>query len=471
MPRRRGFIADQGLWLIVAAFLLCTALGIGLNTKLYVGDNLSSARAASANAQEGGRIFNEAAIAVCLIGLLMAASRTESFRRSFRVWKNPVVWALAYQAIMAWHYWSNDNAWDMARLCGVWLLLMVAMASSAPMTLDRYVPKMLLLFRLLLWISLIVGIVLPDNAWMHDYISSFIPGLNDRFAGIAGHPNSMGAVVGIAVLMELDQFFGDGSKRWLSLVHLLLGSALLLLTQSKMALLACAACAVWFLLSRRNRLLRGPVRVVVVATTVVAGALVAWASLADWVASNQYNLDDLTGRIGVWQYLWDVARERPWFGYGDALWSQLYLSESFQYKWAAGNAHNQLLNSFLMTGLVGVGCLVAFVTALFRQRRRIDPNYRALFTACLAFLLIRSIAEAGFEPGSLGVAGLLQTVLIGFCFCLRKPERAALPGCAARPGLTQMAGTQERAFRAAEYRMRRRLLAFPRRNPIPGKSL
>ena len=126
--RRHGrSLIDQGLWLIVAAVFLCAALAVGLNTDLNASDNLSSAKAANMNAQEGGRIYNEAGIAACLIGLLIAISRPKAFRNSLRVLKSPIAWAFAYQLIIAWHYWTDENTWDMARLCGVWLLLMVAM--------------------------------------------------------------------------------------------------------------------------------------------------------------------------------------------------------------------------------------------------------------------------------------------------------------------------------------------------------
>lgn len=426
LRKRTALLGNQGLWLIVATVFLCSALAVGLNTNLNVTNNFA-AKAATADAQDGGRIFNDAAILACFVGLLVALCQPGWYNRIWRVFGSPIGWAAGYQAIIAWHYASDENYWDMARLCGVWLLLIVAMAASPKMAVDRYASKILLLFRLLLWTSVVIGVVLPNNGWQHDFVDTFIPGVTDRFAGVGGHANGMGAIAGIAVLFELNCILGS-SGRWLSLLHLSLGSVLLILTQSKTSLMACVLCSLYLVLSRKKGGLPAQIRIVMVAGAVLVGTLFAWSFLGDWVVSNENNLGDLTGRLPLWQYLWDVAVQQPWFGFGRSLWEQLTVSDSFKYKWAAGNAHNQLLNSFLMAGAVGVVCLIGYVVALFLRRRSIEPGFRALFTACLLFMVIRAFVEAGFEPGDLWLVGHIQTVLIGFCFCRRAKRTAATAG-------------------------------------------
>jgi hypothetical protein len=299
------------------------------------------------------------------------------------------------------------------------MLLMVAMAASPPMTLGKYVPKMVWLFRLLLWASVVISVVLPTHTWHQNFGESFLPGFALRFSGVGGHANGMGAIAGMAILLELDQILGHGMKRWLSFLQVGLGSVLLLLTQSKTALIACVVAGVYLLLTRKSRLLPRGVQVVVVATTVLVGSVGAWSALSEWVSSNKQSLGELTGRLSLWSYYWELGLERPWFGHGTSLWAELLQSASFRYGWAAGNAHNQIVNSFVMAGVFGVVFLFGYVIGLFLSRRRIDIQYRALFTACLMFMSIRSFAEAGFEPGDLGVVSLIQVVLIGFCLCAR----------------------------------------------------
>lgn len=423
-PRSRS-LADGSLWVIVAVVFLCAVLGIAINTDLNISDNPGSARAASQSVREGNRPYNETAIGACLVCLLIAATRAEWSRRALRVLKSPIAWALSYQGIIAWHYLSDGNLWDLARTCGGAVLLVVAMAASPLMAIEKYVSRMLLLFRFLLWTSLVVGILLPNNGWQHSYYQSFIPGIYDRFSGVGGHANGMGAIASIAILLELGQFLAGRTRPWISVLHLGLGSALLLLTQSKTSLMACAICVVYLLLSHRGRFLPRLARGLMVALAVLAGSVVAWSAISEWVASNTGSLEEFSGRLSLWRYYLELGLDRPWFGYGTSLWSELLNSVSFKYQWAAGNAHNQILNSFLMAGVFGVGCLVAYVIGLFRSRRRMDIRYRPIFTAYLLFMVIRSFAEAGFDPSDLGVGGTIQIVLVGFCLC-RPVQRSAL---------------------------------------------
>ena len=348
--RQSPSMARQSLWIVVSGVILCSALATGINTNpnaLNCSSTRPTAATAAESAQAANRIYNRIGLGTCLLCLIINATEMGWSRRAFRVLKSPVVWAVGYQAIYAWHYLSNDDLWDMARLCGGWLLLMVAMAASSPMPLDRYVHKMRFLFRLLLWMSLVVGIVLPNNGWYHDYEATFIPWIHDRFAGIGGQPNGMGAIAGIAVLMELDQFLGRGAKKRLNILHLGLGAALLLLTQSKTSMIACALCVLYVLSRQQTRVFSQAVQVMAAVSAALVGCLVAWLSLGDWVASNRESLSALSGRVQLWDYYWALALERPWFGYGTSLWSDLRQMPSFQFGWAAGNAHNQLF-SFLL---------------------------------------------------------------------------------------------------------------------------
>src|ERR1035437_872395 len=226
--------------MLVAVFFLCAAIAAVLGTDFNYSNNVPTSRDATRSAQQVGRIYNRTAIGACLLFLLLAATRAGWSTRALRVLQAPIVWAVVYQAILAWHDLYDGNIWDLGRSTGVWALLMITMAASPQTTLDRYVPKMLTLFRLLLWISLFIGIVLPNNGSQHGYLGTGTFGIPDRLSGVAGHPNGMGAIAGIAVLLELDRFLGDHASHWLGVAHLGLAGAVLLLTQSKTALIACA---------------------------------------------------------------------------------------------------------------------------------------------------------------------------------------------------------------------------------------
>jgi hypothetical protein len=407
-------LADEWLWIIVSIVVLFEALSTGINFETKYLSNPGSFGADIASSQEASRIYNWISIGACIACLFAAATEAGWRGRALRVFKSPVKWAIAYQTIIAIHYVYEGNTWDLARLCGVWLLLAVAMAASRPVTVDNYAQKMLLLFRSLLWISLGIGIILPNNGWHQDYLMSFLPGVHERFAGVGGSANGMGSIAGIAVLLELGQHLDD-NRRWYNTLHLGLGGSLLLLTQSKTALVACAVSSIylWFR-GGSVRTVSRAAKMLTLACVALIGCLFIWLALGEWIALNRQSLVELTGRIGLWKYYWEIGLEKWLFGYGRSLWDSLRVSEAFKYQWGIGNAHNQLLQSFLMTGVLGVGCLLAYVGGLFRCARQMSTSCRIVFTACLLFVVIDSSAEANFEPGSLSG---IPVVLMGFCFC------------------------------------------------------
>ena len=402
--------------------MLLSAIGLGLNRNANLSGGSESVFTSTAylSTVDELRVYNRISLAICFLFLAFALTIPGSIQRIARVMKSPIIWAFCYQLIIAWHYFSDGTPLQILKSTGVWLVMMGAMAASPTMAIDQYKQKMMLLFRMLMWLSLGIGIFLPDNAWGNDYFVSLIPGLYSRFYGVAVHANEMGALAGISVLMELDNLIGGTRKKWVGFLQLGLAGALLILTQSKTSFLACVVCAVYLALTRRTKAIPRVVQIVLVAASVFVFSLLLWALVGDWVQSNKESLSDLSGRTELWRYYFGVGLEKPWLGYGRELWTELQLSQSFRYKWAAGNAHNQFLNSFLMTGFWGFVLLIVFLLALFRSRTRMDRSSRALFTAVLIFMIIRCNSEAGFEPGDGGI----QAVLVGFCLCGRRAFEA-----------------------------------------------
>lgn len=426
-PRRAGLrarsrtLTDWSMWIVVAAMMLCSAVGLGLNRVANGGSEGGSfTSTAYLSTLDSLRIYNRISLTVCVLCLFAVIVTPGAVARSMRIFKAPIIWAMAYQALIVWHYIEDGNPVEMFKTSGVWLVLMLAMAASPMLSIDKYLEKVILLFRMLMWLSLGIGIFLPNNAWGADYYASIIPGIYYRFYGVAIHANEMGALASIAVLVELGNLIGGTGKRFVNLTHLALASILLLATQSKTSLIACAICAVYLALSRRTRSLPRAMQILLVASSVLLGVALTWSLIGNWVVSNKESLSDLSGRTELWRYYWGLGMERPWIGHGRELWNELRLSQSFKYRWAAGNAHNQFLNSFLLTGVSGVVILVVYLISLFRCRNRMEKQFRTLYTACLLFMIIRCSTEAGFEPGDMGI----QAVLIGFCLCARRAYTA-----------------------------------------------
>jgi O-antigen ligase len=353
---------------------------------------------------------------------VMLACARRAGNRLARFWRSPLFWAAAYQSIITFHFLADGNIWDATRICGGWLLLVVAMALSPPMPAERYFFKMRGILRLLLWLACAAALLRPQAAFHTDYTDSFLPGVTFRFAGIGGHANGMGMIAATAILFEMYGLSKFSRGRTLGVLYLLFSLTQLVLTQSKTALMACFVCSMYLLAHasgpRSSRVLQR-VFVSVGALIMCGGALIF---LGDWLAQNARSVSTFTGRTAVWELYWQMAWEKPWFGYGPGLWSELRNNATFQYKYAAGNAHNQLLNSFLMAGLIGVVCWFAYVWALAR-RSKISESVRPLYTSILLMLLIRCITEAGLEPGD---PTNLQIVLLGWWFCEKQKVSRAL---------------------------------------------
>jgi O-antigen ligase len=111
----------------------------------------------------------------------------------------------------------------------------------------------------------------------------------------------------------------------------------------------------------------------------------------------------LTGRVPLWEFLLDQARERPWLGYGySAFWLGWTGPSEFVSHvtggWYPSHAHNGLLNLGLQLGLTGVVLfLLGMASAVHRALRslRDGPPAGGVFSlSMLSLLLLTSISES-----------------------------------------------------------------------------
>lgn len=364
---------------------------------------------------------------VCLGAILRFAGRPESWRRLERVLKAPVVWVIFYQLIVAYHSISDGEYWNPAWRCGIWLILVGGMAIGPPMAADRYACKIGSLFRGLIWLSIITAVLNPTAAFYSDqFYHSFLPFA--KFAGIAGNPNQFGPLAAVAVLLELHNL--RSHKRWSNwtLFYLVVSIVGLVLTQSKASWIACVLSGSYFFGATRAKRYSPLGKGFLGVSVACAVGVVGWYTMSNWVTENANSIVTLTGRTNFWAVLWDIGWERPWFGYGPG-WGLALLDAAPKYKAAAGDAHNQLLNSFLTTGLAGIVCWFLYVIALIRCARGVCGSIRSLYIGILLVILIRCFVESGLEPGGYSLTQQMQTILIGFGFCKTYASVPAITQC------------------------------------------
>jgi O-antigen ligase len=191
-----------------------------------------------------------------------------------------------------------------------------------------------------------------------------------RLHGVFGlnwvlNPNALAGVFAICFAVMV----GHGTSQRISeqeraavLIGSLLPLAVVLLTQSRGAMLGCAAGALVACLALRRRVTQ------VVFGLVLAAAVVIVLAFPGWVQLLLMRGD--SSRLAIWVHFLELARAKPWLGYG--------LDYDVTYKLGAGTIHtphNILIAALVRGGVLGLLPLVvtlatailAAVTAARRQ--------------------------------------------------------------------------------------------------------
>jgi O-antigen ligase len=127
------------------------------------------------------------------------------------------------------------------------------------------------------------------------------------------------------------------------------------------------------------------------------------------------DISTLTGRSNIWLVALQVFADAPIFGYGLQAWGP-------EHRAAIGmpfafHAHNQLLQSLSVAGVVGGLSLLVYFTALIKAAWRAAPRTGGVSLGILLFIAVRCVGEAPLEltglfSGELVTHFLLYVLLI-----------------------------------------------------------
>ena len=236
------------------------------------------------------------------------------------------------------------------------------------------------IYRVVLWslsvfllVNIVSAILLPDVAFVKVESGAI------RFQGISGHPNQLSRISAVYIILVLGAAYRGYVRRihWISLAAMAAG--IILLTQSRTALLALILAGL-MLLPRRLLL---PLMVVV---GVVGGAILLSGESAAILGligrgGDVQEAESMSGRTDLWEFAWSLIREQPILGFG---------YNSFEaYGWTRWTGdpyaqvvatHNNYLSILYNTGIVGAVPL-AFAFLLLMYRRVTSPDLPRDFTA------------------------------------------------------------------------------------------
>lgn len=268
------------------------------------------------------------------------------------------------------------------------------------------------LLRSIIVASLFLMIVAPDMAF-NLVEARTIFGLN-RLEGITPHPNTLGFVGVLGVILEIS---GRRRKGWMAWLALAL--AVTLFAQSHTAWIALAVSSL-FVSGRFARIYRLSAFGVGVAILIVAIAVPAVSERLVGFLSG----DDLNGRDRIWAATVEGFRQYPVFGYGPTMLDADYRAAYLGAFDAATHAHNQWVQSLGSTGIVGLATWIVLTIALLvraSQSLQVDALPMALTIAFLA----RAYAETPMRPTGPGFETLVIAVVL--CLVMLAPRRQDPP--------------------------------------------
>ncbi|MDB5393541.1 MAG: hypothetical protein JWM91_1047 [Rhodospirillales bacterium] len=239
-------------------------------------------------------------------------------------------------------------------------------------------------------------------------------GLELRMCGIAGQANNLGAIcakyLGAVFLLWI-----SGRCRLRYAVPLAaLGIATLAASDARTGMIAVVVAIAGVLLARSMKALVGATLVAItgaLATLVFSFRLDALGSHFSR-SGDPTEVFTLTGRIEIWQFIWEKITERPFFGWGYSA-SKVLLPEhlGFQDGLKVDTAHNMLLQSLLSVGFVGTAPVVAVALyLLFNMLYRPYP-LRDLFFLIVMISAISDTSALGTTPTVLTLLLFVASVL------------------------------------------------------------
>lgn len=263
--------------------------------------------------------------------------------------------------------------------------------------------------------SLVAAVIAPSLALQPGY-AGLIPGFNQRLWGITANANTLGAVAMALFMIEAAE---PARRRWLHWVLLAAAAAALVLSQSKAALGTSLLCAGLLWGWRWTRSLKqmavgrgGQGDLTAVASLFVLaglGVAMVWIAVAadlGVVAGLTRQLDaravaDIstgTGRIDIWQFAIRSGMESPIFGHGLSLWGlEARLRTGLT---GASHAHNQFLQVFTRSGVVGLLAFLWLLGLMVVYALRAARPTRGGSVALLAAFLIRAMVEVPLQPNA-----------------------------------------------------------------------
>lgn len=258
--------------------------------------------------------------------------------------------------------------------------------------------------RLLAWAlgiaalaSLAFGLLLPSYGISSD------PLLQGDWQGIYNHKNALGSDMSLGAIVFLILATSSRNNRWIAWGGFVLALSLMVLSNSKTALVVFLAFLILWPVYRSLRWRYTLMVPFLIFAALLVGSIAAglWSN-ADFLLGSIGRDTTLTGRTQLWSLVLDKVGERPWLGYGySAFWRGLEGDSSYIWLMTGSEvpaADNGFLDLWLDLGLLGLMVFVIGFSAAFLRAMawaRVRGTAEGIWPcAFLTFMLLYSISES-----------------------------------------------------------------------------
>jgi exopolysaccharide production protein ExoQ len=303
--------------------------------------------------------LNTAAVAVSL-GLIVSLCISRA-KDVTAIMINNIVPALFAAFVLASAVWSTHPDASFRGAVGYLLTILICAYSTVRFSIDQLLKLLSLGFVVSGLASIIFAVVFPQYGITQE------GELGGTWRGVFAHKEQLGAVMVVAVFTEV-YILSSGCTRWLRrLACVLLFISLIVLSDSKTALLLALLYLIGagiYLVWRHDRLLGWNfLAIAVIVMTAVAIILLTDPEFLFGIIGKDVTL---TGRTGLWRVVFELISQKPILGWGyHAVWQQgdpvSVRTNEMVGGWSVPSAHNGGLGIALELGWVGLALLVLMV--------------------------------------------------------------------------------------------------------------
>jgi exopolysaccharide production protein ExoQ len=275
-----------------------------------------------------------------------------------------LLWSATISVAVAFVYWCGVAA-DLA--------MVVLLFRTGPVERMSYS-----LMKGYVWGAAFIAVL----TWLSPTMQDLRPGNDDFFS-----PNAIALICAFGVFFA--HFLSRSERSW-NLASIFL-AVTLLRTLSKTTIVAFIAGGALMLL-RDSAVSRRKLLVILIISCLVVAAF--WGLIQAYfevytTTGNQ--AETLTGRVGIWGYVWEESLERPWLGHGFHSFRNVVPAFGTFEPW---HAHNELLQLFYAYGVVGILLFLIVYGSLYLQLHRLPwSSDKALFYGLLLFIAIRGLGD------------------------------------------------------------------------------